>query len=110
MPAHCDFTASLHKSTVSLLCPPVTIDSAGGGVAEAELAAAGDPVAGVALVTAFFSHPTNVSARQHRPTLNQRAGGASRWFALGKGNVAFSMTRWRFRISQLAVRTAEKRK
>jgi hypothetical protein len=42
--------------------------------------------------------------------LNNRAGGASRWFTLGKGNVAFTMTRWRFRRLQLAVRTAEKRK
>ena len=109
-PDHCDFTASLHKSTVSLLCPPVTIGSAGGGVAKAELAAAGEPVAGVALVAAFFSHPVNVSATQHRPALNKRVGEAGWCLALGEGDIAPTITLERFRRSQLGVRTAEKRK
>lgn len=79
-------------------------------MAEEGLAAAEDSVAGLALVAAFFSHPANVSATQHRPAFNKRPEGAGRWVAFGGEHIAPRMTRQCFRRSPLGVRTAERRK
>jgi hypothetical protein len=115
MPAHCDFTASLHKSTVSLLCPPVTIGSAEGDAGELGLAADVAPVAGFSPVVVFLSHPVIAKARPHRPVLSHGVTGLGLCFALEGGKIGEvdsvpDRSRQFFRKSQQSVRTPEKRK
>ena len=71
---NCDFTTSLHKSTVSLLSPPVTMGATvtaaaalpGPGVTAGTADA---PAVALASTASFLEHPASVKPTQVRPKL-----------------------------------------